>query len=360
VILRVFIPLFLVFGLGLYISACSSYSVKSTQYSMPGFISLNQDLEAHERSLIIAGLNDINGQIDGIENMGIQIGGIPLIKSYLDILRRLYPNQVLTLSAGNLFAIPQDLSSANSFSTVLREINFDGVGMSHSDFEIYRQHNQVNLPLINSNIFEIRSSNLFQLNSTAPHRLIQRGGLNIGVVSVASPRKDAVYSGFYFEDLAASYLRARTFMRRNQADIIILILNADSGCAKRSLADELDCHAEGQLAQFVDRLPPNAVDVILTTGEFYGYGVYNDILVLNSPGNGLYLNTLFLTYDTKDKRIIFDKTILHQPTLLCESFFQLTKDCYLGDSRRLNEIHKDKQKTQQALFLGEPVAPRDR
>lgn len=328
-----------------------------TQYSLPNFIDLSESLEPYERPLVIASINDLNGQLDGIENMGIQIGGVDLIQSYLDILRSRYSDQVLTLSAGNLFAIPEDTHTAAMIARELSQLKFDGVGMSKSDFEIYRQNKNINLPLINSNIFEIQTSNLFQLSSSAPTRLIQRGDLSVGLVSVTAAKSDLVYPGFYFEDLTASYLRALTFMRRNNANLIILILNADSGCSRISLQDELQCGQDGVLSRLLDRLPPNSVDVILTTGEFYGYGIYRNTLVLNSPGNGLYLNTLFLVYDTNEKKINLQKTVLQQPTLLCESFFQLTKDCYLGDSRRLNEIHKDKQRTQQARFLGEPVRP---
>jgi hypothetical protein len=352
---RIFIPVILVFCTGLYISACSSYNVKVTQYSLPEYIDFSNNLEPHERALIIASVNDINGQLEGIENMGIQIGGISLVKSYLDILRTLYPDRVVTLSAGNLFSIPQDLNSSIAITSEIKDLSLDGVGMSTADFEIYRQSKPIDLPLINSNIFEIRTSDLYQLGTMAPHRLIQRGDLTLGVISIAAPKEDLIYSGYYFEDLAASYLRARTFLRRNNVNITALILNADSGCSKKSLIDELECLESGQLARLVDRLPPGSIDLILTTGEFYGYGKYKDILVLNSPGNGLYLNTLFLTYDTKTQKINHQKTILQQPTLLCSSFFQLTADCYIGDSRRLNEIHKDKQKTKQAIFLGQPV-----
>jgi hypothetical protein len=354
---RLILPLSLVALLQL--SSCAHYVLQKRTFSNPSLSPpelMKED--GPVKKVFIASVNNFNGQTEGIESLGIQIGGLELTRDYLEIVRKKFGERSLVLSTGN-FLFPNHEESASVFQSYIA-LNFDAYGLSHRELA-----HVLNLPrpvrgqsspvFINSNIFDLRTSELLGQGPLTNHQIFRRNGINIGLISVA-PAPEQSLAGYFFEDPTPAILRARTHLIRNQAQVLILMLHHPSGCFTDPVSRQFSCESKGMLNSIIERLPAGSIDIVLTTGEHHASGLWKDVFVSSSPGNGLYLKGLVLAFDTQQNAIDHSQTTLLQPTLLCQSFFQLTEDCYIGDSRRLSRLQEDKLRTIPARFLDESLA----
>ncbi len=336
--------------------SCSHYHLEKRVFSIP---ELDQEIVKEgkdQKKIILASINDFNGQVYGVESLGIQIGGLDLLQGYVSILKESFNDQLVLLKTGHDFLPASSASRQQSIIQRLLTLNFDIYGVSSKEFiPVQALKSSTHLTFINSNIYTIANSELYDQPPFVSHKILERNGVRLGFISIAPPNHGEPLTGYYFEEAVAAVLRARTHLRRNQAEVIVLISHFPSGCHRPDLAKPLECLATGHLDKLIERLPPQSLDVVFTTGQHHAYGRWKDLMVVTSPGNGLYLNTLVLAYDTRNKKLDLAQSTLFPPTLLCQSFFQMTDDCFIGDERRLNELHKDKLKTVPARFFDKAI-----
>lgn len=344
------------FGAFFSLLSCSHYELEKRVFSIPD---LDQEVlkeSPDQKKIILASINDFNGQVSGVESLGIQIGGLNLLQDYVSILKESFSEQLVLLKTGHDFLPASPQSRQQDILQRLLTLEFDIYGVSSKEFtQVQSLKSSTHLTFINSNIYTIANSELYDQPPFVAHKILERNGVRLGFISIAPPNHDEPLTGYYFEEAVAAVLRARTHLRRNQAELIVLISHFPSGCHRPDLAKPLDCLATGHLDKLIGRLPPESLDIVFTTGQHHAYGKWKDLLVVTSPGNGLYLNTLVLAYNTKEKKLDLNQSTLFPPTLLCQSFFQMTDDCFIGDERRLDELHKDKLKTVPARFFDKTI-----
>lgn len=341
-----------------FIMGCSSKEMKQKSYALPEApSSLKKELSEHEESFILVGINDLNAQLNGLKTQGLSIGGLDLLERYLSIIQNVFKGQELILSTGRLTQERSSKAQENYVYQSLGKLPIHAIGASSREIKSARQ---IPSPLINTNVFNIASRSLLENGDMKPYRIFERGDLKIGLLSVTPPNTKEVLNGLYFEDAVASILKNYKKLKAQNVDIMTLISHYPSQCETRApqfeKERELICKKDSMLKNILERLPQNEIDIVLTTGEDFSFGKINDVYVMNTPGNGLYLDLLKVVYNHKTKSINHNKTKHFGPILLCEQFYELTKDCFIGNSsERFQEIKDSGYKRIPAMFLGLPI-----
>lgn len=345
------------FILGFFLG-CSSKEMKKESYALPELpSSFKKPLSQNEKSFVLVGLNDLNAQMSGIESHGLSIGGLDMLERYLSIINTVFKDENLVLSTGHLTQERSSDAQKNYIYQALGKLPIHAIGTSTREL---KSGEEIVSPLINSNVFNIASRSLLENQNMKPYRIFERGGLKIGVLSVTPPDTKEVLNGLYFEDAVASVLKNYNSLKSEGVDIVTLISHYPPECETESPQfeneRELICEEDSNLKKILERLPRNEIDIILTTGQRFSFGKINDVYVMNTPGNGLYLDLIKVVYNDDKKRINHSKTKHIGPVLLCQQFYDLTEDCFIGNApERFERIQDTEYEQMPAKFLGVSV-----
>lgn len=348
------------------------------------------ELESHEKRIVIASTNDVHGdyapekiKLTDQHNPGqqsISIGGKDVMASYFSILRDTYKNVVL-VDSGDIFrngtnvkAI-KDFYQSNKYDAVtvgLRDFNLkvsSKIGNNVRLFQKFSENNKV--PLLISNLYELKTARGIEWEGTQSHLLKDVDGLKVGIIGLVpddivskTPVNNRV--GLFVENMLQSTLRHARLMRSLGADLIVVLTHQGIACGN-ALADEQKiplkkvnfdpkrekiCDMNSPLGDYLERLPPDLVDVVISGRNHQKTANYiNGTLVLSGFPDGMSFNYAEFVIDTKANKIVPEKTIVHQPVMFCSEFFKETNDCFPEDTT------VDHKKRIPATFLGKTVTP---
>jgi 2',3'-cyclic-nucleotide 2'-phosphodiesterase (5'-nucleotidase family) len=335
-------------------------------YSQPDFE--KSSTPSHVKRIIIASTNDIHGNIlphterltHGKKQIEIKVGGRKITQRYFKILKESYSGKVLLLDAGD--------SLNNQFDTKSKQLNlvefikgmdYDALSLGAKDFTTFKKGNsdlksviaQVNAPFITSNIIELKHGKRLTWKNTEPYLLKTVNGVKVGIIAVISPsifkglpKKNS--KGFFFDIMEKSIIQNTSRLRRKGAQVIIAIVHAEQTCGKsialeKSLPrDKVNfdpenskaCDLNGEVATMLKRLPPNMLDAVVTGKSHLKIANFiQDIPVIQAFSLGKYFSYIELYFDQNKKKVLKEKTKIHQPIKLCHEFIESTNDCYMND-----------------------------
>lgn len=386
------------FLLLLLISACSfkkNQLVNQTQsgheelYSQPNDPKLekNDDL----KRIVIAATNDLQGHYESHDisfkdrhNSGkqnIKVGGVNYISSYFKIMRQQY-GQILLVDSGDIFSSKtQEMNFSQDFYSIME---YDAITVGLSDFNLklpakfktssdfFKEFaSKSKAPLLLSNLYELKTARVVEWPGTLPYLMREVNGVKIGIIGVIpddivvqTPVDNRV--GLYVDSMVQSTLRYARLLRSLGAEMIVVLSHQGLNCGE-GLAQDLNlpltkvnfepersgvCDLSGKMGEFLNRLPPNLVDVVIggrnhqKTANFV-----NSTLVLNSFGDGKSFSYAEFFVDAKTGKLERQKTIVHQPVMFCQEFFKETNDCYTEDESVDHKVRTPAQ------FLGVQVQP---
>ncbi len=348
-----------------------------------------QDLGKDERRIIVAGTNDLHGNLAPLlvkfddrikKNQSVAIGGEGVISSYFKILRETYKN-VLLVDSGDILGKAADTSAVASFlntnqydaATVgLRDFNLkvpSAIGGTSDLFQRFAR--ETSTPLLLGNLYDLKTARVVEWEGTKSHLLKEIDGVKIGVIGIIpddvvgqTPVNNRI--GFYVENMLQSTLRHARLLRSLGADIIVVITHQGIDCHSRLAeesklpADKVNfdpalkraCDLRSPLGEYLGRLPPDLIDVVVggRTEEKMA-NIVNGVLVLGGFPNGRSFSYAELVVNVSSKQVNREKTVVHQPVLFCHEFFKETDDCFTGDST------VDHSKRIPARFLGKEISP---
>jgi hypothetical protein len=359
-------------------------------YSMPQDVPLEK-LEEKVRRVVIVATNDIQGQYQprdvkitdrhSPQGQHITIGGVDIISSYFKLMRERYQNVVLVDSGNILPSEPAKIKPVQNFYSYLR---YDGITLGLGDFNLKlpQQHTasanffqdfarKASPPLLISNLFDLKTARLVEWQGSKPYVLKEMNGVKVGIIGLIpddivklTPVDNRV--GLYVENMLQSTLRNARLLRSLGADLVVVITHQGMECGKAQAQQkklmlekvnfeplkENVCDLSSGLGEYLQRLPPQLVDVVIGGRHQQKMAnLINDIVVLSSFGEGSAFSFAELFVHTKDKTVLRDKTIIHQPVMLCREFFKETNDCFGQDPS------VDHRQRIPATFMGKPVLP---
>ncbi|MGE3610346.1 MAG: hypothetical protein AB7I27_12210 [Bacteriovoracaceae bacterium] len=355
----------------------------SELYSEPDHI--NQ-IKKDQKRLVIAATSDIEGGFtpntikfkdDFNKDQSIKIGGDEIISHYFKILREEYKNVIL-LDAGNILSENTSQSEIQQFYSRLK---YDAVTLGLNDFKLklpnskspadYFQSFAQNssTPLLLSNLYELKSARVVEWKGSLPYLMKEIDGIKVGIIGLIpddiatlTPTHNRV--GLYVESMLQSTLRHARLLRSLGAEIIVVMTNQGLDCGdviadKKNLPiekvnfdpnDKNACDLNGELGQYLVRLPPYLVDVVFAGRNGKKTANYiNSTLVLSGFSSGKSFSYVEFILDRKTNKLIKDETVVHQPVLFCHEFFKETKDCFSGDSSVNHKLRVP------AKFLGKDI-----
>lgn len=380
----------------LFIASCSfktsqleNQTIKGHQelYSEPSEAKL-QELGAYEKRVIIAATNDLHGNYDADtiifsdkenkKDLKIRIGGKDIIKSHFDILRETYKNVVL-VDSGDIFSKASDLQSVKNFYA---DNNYDAVTVGLRDFNlkvssdvssnaklIQKFAKTSKVPVLLTNLYELKTARVVEWEGTKSHLITDTNGVKVGIIGLIpddivaqTPVKNRV--GLYVENMLLSTLRHARLLRSLDAEVIVVLTHQGIDCVNELASEtklpsvkvnfepnrEKVCDLKNALGEYLERLPRYLVDVVVGGRNHLKMANFvNGTLVMGSFAEGKSFSYAEFVVNTKNKKIVPDKTVVHQPVFFCQEFFKETNDCFYEDES-VNHKHRVP-----ATFLGKPV-----
>ncbi len=346
-------------------------------------------LSTDERRIVVAATNDLHGNLAPLDvsfddqkkqKQSVRIGGQPVITQYFQILRETHKN-VLLVDSGDILGKASDTTAMASF---LKTNQYDAVTVGLRDFNLkvpsaiggtrdlfQRFAREISTPLLLGNLYDLKTARVVEWEGTKSHLLKEMDGVKIGIIGIIpddvvgqTPVNNRV--GFYVESMLQSTLRHARLLRSLGADLIVVITHQGIDCHSRLSEEgrlptdkvnfepalERACDLRSPLGEYLDRLPPNLVDVVVggRTEEKMA-NIVNGIVVLGGFPDGKSFSHVELVVDVNSRQLNREKTVVHQPVLFCHEFFKETNDCYTGDPTI------DHSQRTSARFLGKPISP---
>ena len=363
-------------------------------YSSPEKAQIDK-LDSNVARLVVIATSDWAGSLEAQqvsaqdqfspEKTLVSVGGVEAFARYLDILREKFRDQVLLVDAGNSLAGSLIARNSNGRAVVdaFGVLKYDAIGLASQDFAAGPQlrsptsptqwmpglFEKSKTPVIISNLISLKKATPVEWGNTTPQLLKVVNGVKIGFISLLPddlPKKlDAsVLNGLYIEPGQLSFLRQLRSLRLKGAEIIVLIKHGGVSCGEAKARDKglplakvnFDprdpnvCDKTDPFVTFLEGLPSGSVDLVLTGGARAKVANFiNDIPVVQAMGGGKSFSRVELFWDKKSKQLLRNKTVIHQPTLLCHRFFKASEDCFEGDTSI------DHRNLVPAKFLGETV-----
>jgi 2',3'-cyclic-nucleotide 2'-phosphodiesterase (5'-nucleotidase family) len=362
----------------LILSACTYNKVSKGVYTDSNWTEENYNPKEFIK-LHIASTNNFSGHFSGNKevvsfsdrsfNDDINVGGLAVLESYFDILRKRYGENLVLLDGGNFFlpkSEPQkevNWTKIQSSLKALERIPFDGLLFTQYDLNLfndskYFKNEAIKKNFISTNIYNLGGGQRKYLEQVQNLKIIRKDALKIAVLGLNTytPNSPTV-AGHLIEDPVLSYLKLKQNLSKEKVDMKIVLLNINSSCLTREIG-KTTCQKEEEddLKKLLNRFPPQDIDLVVLSGHSFIYDFISGIPVLQNPGEGRFLSRLTMFYHIKNKKIAEDKTSFHLPVKLCEQFYVSTSDCDTQSEKdKKRFIREDNFRTVPAKFLGHEV-----
>ncbi|MBF0363961.1 MAG: 5'-nucleotidase C-terminal domain-containing protein [Oligoflexia bacterium] len=362
------------------------------------------------KRIVVVSTNDFHGNLEGnsekflvgSEEMKFQVGGAEVISSYVNILRKRYPQQVLLLDAGDMYSgtLISDSFKGDSVVQYYNYLQYDAVTLGNHEFDygpvalerrvpnakedaqgaIKKIVASSKVPFVISNVLDLATGRLVTWPGSVSSLVKRVNGVDVGIVGITTTDtpgkviKDNV-RGLYFEKMVAAILKGAHDVRNNGAQVVLLLIHEGNDCAlgsdgagrpitkvgvNKSLenADKALCDQSGALAELLKKLPAKSVDAVVSGHSHTLISHYfSKIPVIQAGSKGGYLARMELFYDSKEKRLLEDRTVLYAPVKTCKNFFATSLDCFRPDMKAVEKLEKKggKESLLAAKFLGEEI-----
>lgn len=350
-----------------------------------------QKLETSEKRIVIAATNDLHGNYktnsiaftddENKNEQTIQIGGSDTISQYFKILRDTYKNEVLLVDSGDIFSRSDAINETKKFyeqnrydalTVGLRDFNLKVSSAATNNTAMFQEFaKNSKVPLILSNLHDLKTARVVEWEGVKSHLIKDINGVKVGIIGLVpddivaqTPVNNRL--GLFVENMLQSTLRHARLMRSLGAEIIVVLTHQSIDCGIKQAEEsklpvskvnfepnrESVCNLQSVLGVYLERLPPHLVDVVVGGRNQHKIVNYvNGTLVLAAHPDGQSFNYVEFVVDTKTKKVVKEKTQVHQPVYFCNEFFKESKDCYYED-KSLDHKHRIP-----ATFLGKEIVP---
>lgn len=392
--IKYYFSLFLIFTLAY---SCTFQKYTKRIHSEPYWKVLGEKNNTKEKKVVVAIINSLQGNIFSqkerynkaeIKNGKLishtfDVGGGAILSSYLDILKKRYKENLILLDTGNIFKSPTSIDLNETTLKVYESLDLDAISFTSNEVRSFSNlkrseldFKKMNLPFTNNNIISLKTRERIKRKGLAPYRIVKLGNMRAGIVSLDFIAKNMNKNdkNTYYQDPIFSFLKLKKKLKKENIHFLILMANLKSNCISKKPFEvkmfkdreehTLNCKKEKDpLKEFVNRLPPHSVDLIITSTSKFGSGFINDIPIVQIPGEGKFLGRAEFAFNNVTKKLISKKTAVYPAIKLCHKFFLKTEDCFLFQNnqnvgkgkRRFKLIKKSLFQLMPAKYLGYEV-----
>jgi 5'-nucleotidase len=394
------------------IASCSSKPPKkevtfSTEghhglYTLPQWERL--ELAPNFKRLVIVGTNDFHGNLplsfektleddDDKPSLMIPVGGAPIISTYFSILKQKFGRELLMLDAGDMY---QGTLISNQYKgepvvKFYNSLGYHALTLGNHEFDygpvdpkrstpkpgedrfgsIKKNISMSSVPFVSSNIVDLKTGELIDWDGLNHSILKNINGIKVGIIGATTQEtpwktlKDNV-RGLYFEKISKVVIDFSTRLRSKGAQIIVLTTHAGLLCGYKQASehnlplevfnldpnDHSSCDLNDELGQLLREIAPGTLDAVVAGHTHSKIANFIEgVPVIESFYYGKYMGMIELFYDQSTKKILTDKTVIHQPVKFCHFFFKDSLDCNVFD-QTVNHAEQVP-----AEFLGMKIVP---
>lgn len=295
----------------------------------------------------------------------LQIGGLDILKKYIDISRKRYGENFLLIDSGSFLGPMEQIENNEAVLNLIGEFKYDFLALNLDDLLKLKNFQRtsidfkkIHFPLVNSNftLFNKKEFPLFSLISE--YKVFKKGNTKIAITSVdLSPHPNVLNDhpkfGVYLEDPIVSLLKIKQSIKKSEINFFILVVQIETSCLSKSfepnkkIADfrkfQLKCNEKDPLTSLINRLPPNTIDLVVATGNNVGQGFIDSTPVIITGKEDTIVSKIDLYFDKQSGQTNFDKISLTPPLKLCHQFFQSTQDCIVFDEKENYSLYKGRK-----------------
>jgi 5'-nucleotidase len=339
----------------------------------------DRGLASEKKKARIIALTDFHGALESDSaptkvGQTVTFGGAALLSSYIDRIRSQDQVPTFIIDAGDLF---QGTLISNSVegSPVINFYNFlgvDAVAIGNHDFDygpsgenviakkpgedprgaLKARMKQARFPFLAANI---RGAENDIPKWVKPSVLIERGGVKVGVIGIASPQtRDTTLlknvEDLTFTDPVAPIIVHSRRLREQGADFIVLTAHSGGGCKDNSEDKQSDLSScnKSELFDVVQALPQGTIDLAVGGHTHQGIAKYvKGVPVLQNFSRGSYVEWAELSSGSSQ---------IHSPVRVCGEQVMTAK----GPSCEVSDIKQDQGQVVAATFMGSPITANPR
>ena len=325
---------------------CSYNSENTNIFSMPKPIAKNDNAPVTEITFALT--SSLAGNMDAEKefyerNQGvfINVGGCEYLKKYLWALKQGLGDSLVLSHVGSVLS----KDGKNNLSTVscLSKIGYDFIAPSAYDVVNRKnlEYERLTKNFIVNNFLDLQTGKALNNHPFTSTMLLEKNGINVGVISIFDPELtqgqiSANYiNGVYIEDMVATILKEKNDLRNKGANIIVLALQNLSNCEgnvkslEGAKAEQLICRFSDPLKSVLKKIPGGTIDIILSASPLMGNGFLAEVPVLQNIGKSKFISLAKLYFDTKEKKLLKNRSLVLPPLKVCHQYFEKTQDCYM-------------------------------
>lgn len=311
----------------------------------------------------------------------MKIGGAAILSQYLKIIKERFGQKAMILSFGDLNYLNSDKIKQKHLKETLSKIALDGILLSKDDLPkntTLLKNGLDDLPWFNSNILAIKSGDPVDTFKSRPYLWFSNEDHKVATLGITSyqalsSKERNEISGYYFQDPVTTVLRNKNKISKQGGDLLILYYNGSIGCESEPSTTAISlknlpsmsevCKKDNEILNTLKRLPPGAVDLVLSNDSNFFGAKFGDVPVL-----GLYKPEDFISgirLKIEYSKINLEKSYLLPPIKICHKAFIGTHDCVYkvkdeDEDEDLNEerfdiLEKSTFTMVNARFLGHEV-----
>lgn len=314
-----------------------------------------------EVRLTIVGTNDLHGWLEPKPRPTTasgepMLGGVDMFGGYMDVLRRTRPDRVVLVDAGDMFqgTLVVNLTEGAAVIKAYNHLDYDAVAIGNHEFDygpvgepvvaltegedplgnVKKRISEANFPVLVGNIFEKETGRPVRWDNAKRMHLVERSGVTIGVIGLATPMTPSVtlrqnVESLDFKPLAPAAIELSNILRRRGADVVLLVMHAGGGCDDHSdPTDVSTCQPGSELWDLMHELPAGTVDAVVAghTHQYLAHFV-NGVPSIQSSSFGVAFGAIDLVYNRTTKKLDPSKTKIWQPVSVCRVVSADTGDC---------------------------------
>jgi 5'-nucleotidase len=322
-------------------------------------------------TIVILGTNDIHGALApmvtktreeaGIEPIEVERGGAALLAAHIKTLREEFGDRLLLLDAGDEFqgSIESNREEGAPMVRLFNHLGFHAAAVGNHEFDfgpigpegstgdklgaLKQRLKEAKYPYLSANMIEKATGKTPTWDNLFTRTMVQAGRVRVGVLGLSTlstpvtTRPDNITS-LAFTDLKAATEREAKALRTAGADLVVVTAHVGLKCYPgktphhSSFRKETDpqgpCEEEEEATQLLHALKPGTIDAFVSghTHQVVHHWV-NGVPVIQAGTRNLYFNLIYLTVDTKTKKLMRERTLIEGPVPICTQVFENQRDC---------------------------------
>ncbi|MCP3098690.1 5'-nucleotidase C-terminal domain-containing protein [Myxococcus sp. K15C18031901] len=301
--------------------------------------------------ITVVGTNDLHGWVTPSratlpDGTGVEQGGLATLAGYLGILRAENPDGVLLLDGGDLFqgTLASNLTEGAVVIDAMNTLGYVASALGNHEFDygpvgprsvalegddpfgaLKARIAQARFPILGFNVTDSQTGAIPTWLGNEGTLLVERQGVRIGVVGLATPHTPQVtnpvnVASLRFSELAPATLAAAQGLRARGAEVVVAVAHAGAVCKRQDdPRDASSCdRGDSEIIELLEALPEGTLDAVVAGHTHQPVGHFiRGTPVIETSGRGRAFGLVELFVDPVTRKVLPEQTRLQGSIPVC-------------------------------------------